>query len=148
MSPYSLLSRYPTLSRGDRHPATKDLQQRLSRQGRPVPATGLFDYDTEIAVKYFQSKMFLTPDGVVGPSTWQALYTDGPVGQPVLRAGSIGAAVKQLQEILAIDLYYRGAVDGNYGSKTQAAVERFQKDWGLEDDGVVDYRVWQCLSDV
>jgi len=148
MSIQALLGKRPTLSRGSSHPDVGKLQQSLGQQGHPVTRTGLFDYDTELAVKCFQSKAFLTPDGVVGSKTWQALCVGGPAGQPVLRQGSTGATVTMLQELLSIDLYYRGAVNGLYNIQTESAVKRFQTDWGLEADGVVDYQVWQCLSDV
>ncbi|MGF1513767.1 MAG: peptidoglycan-binding protein [Elainellaceae cyanobacterium] len=148
MSMHSILGQRPILSRGDYQSPVLDLQQQLSRQVCPVAMTGQFDYDTELAVKSFQSKVFLKPDGVVDSRTWQALYLDGPAGQPTLRLGSNGFEVEQIQEILSIDLYYRGETDGDYGEKTQAAVKRFQQDWGLEANGVIDYRVWQCLSNV
>lgn len=35
---------------------------------------GKFDYQTSEAVKAFQQMMGLTPDGIVGPDTWNALY--------------------------------------------------------------------------
>ncbi|MGB3614714.1 MAG: peptidoglycan-binding protein [Elainellaceae cyanobacterium] len=138
----------PLLSRGSSHPDVQKLQQSLSQQGQPVTKTGLFDYETELAVKYFQSKMFLMPDGIVGSRTWQALCVEGPAGQPILRRGSTGTAVTMLQELLSIDLYYTGEVNGLYTAQTELAVKRFQIDWGLEADGVVDHQVWQYLSNV
>lgn len=35
---------------------------------------GIFDYQTSEAVKAFQQMAGLTPDGIVGPNTWKALY--------------------------------------------------------------------------
>ena len=53
-----------------------------------------------------------------------------------LRRGSTGDTVVKLQTRLKQWGYYDGAVDGIYGSKTEAAVRRFQKTNGLSVDGV------------
>ena len=52
------------------------------------------------------------------------------------RYGSRGEEVKQIQTRLKKWGYYKGTVDGVYGSKTQAAVKSFQKANGLTVDGV------------
>lgn len=52
------------------------------------------------------------------------------------RYGSSGNEVKQIQTRLKSWGYYNGAVDGVYGSKTQAAVKSFQRANGLTADGV------------
>lgn len=52
------------------------------------------------------------------------------------RYGSTGNEVKQIQTRLKSWGYYNGAVDGIYGSKTQAAVKSFQRANGLTADGV------------
>ncbi|MEA5464343.1 peptidoglycan-binding domain-containing protein [Leptothoe sp. PORK10 BA2] len=124
------------------------LQQLLSQRIGPISVTGVFDYETEIAVKTFQSQTFLRPDGVVGFLTWQALHDNGPVGMPTLSPGCHGTAVESIQELLSIDLYYRGAIDGNFGHETHQAVKRFQSDFNIPADGVVNARTWQALSQV
>lgn len=48
--------------------------------------------------------------------------------------GSSGSEVKQIQQKLKNWGYYTGNVDGIYGSKTQAAVKKFQKANGLSQD--------------
>ena len=45
----------------------------------------------------------------------------------VLKSGSTGAQVRTLQTKLKNWGYYRGAIDGIYGSGTKAAVIKFQK---------------------
>ena len=50
------------------------------------------------------------------------------------RYGSSGNEVKQIQQRLKDWGYYKGSVDGVYGSKTQAAVRAFQKANGLQVD--------------
>ena len=44
--------------------------------------------------------------------------------------------VKQIQHLLAYHGYYNGAVDGIFGAMSQEAVKRFQRDFGLEVDGI------------
>ncbi len=145
---YSIASQfnYPTLKLGSCSPLVKELQIRLSQQGRPVSVTGYFDYDTELRVKAFQSQAFLPPDGVVGSLTWQVVYLESPINRPVLQYGCSGDEVIAVQELLSIDLYYLGSIDGDFGHATQTAVQRFQRDQGLSIDGVVDYKTWQALS--
>ena len=50
--------------------------------------------------------------------------------------GSTGNEVKQIQTRLKSWGYYKGTVDGVYGSKTQAAVKSFQRANGLTADGI------------
>lgn len=67
---------------------------------------------------------------------------------PTLRRGSKGAAVKKAQQLL-IERGYKlpkyGA-DGDYGSETEAAVKQFQKDWGLDQDGIIGPETWKMLQ--
>lgn len=50
------------------------------------------------------------------------------------RYGSSGEEVKKIQQKLKDWGYYKGNVDGVYGSKTQSAVKAFQKANGLTAD--------------
>ena len=52
------------------------------------------------------------------------------------KRGSSGETVKKIQQRLSDWGYYSGAVDGIYGSSTEAAVKKFQKSNGLTPDGV------------
>lgn len=54
---------------------------------------------------------------------------------PVLKRGSRGQAVKSLQTLLNAGGYDCGAVDGSFGSATEAALRKCQKDNGLTVDG-------------
>jgi N-acetylmuramoyl-L-alanine amidase len=49
--------------------------------------------------------------------------------------GATGETVKQIQTRLKDWGYYSGSVDGIYGSRTEAAVKKFQKTNGLAVDG-------------
>lgn len=54
----------------------------------------------------------------------------------VARQGSTGNEVKNIQKKLKELGYYKGEIDGIYGSKTKSAVISFQKNCGLTADGI------------
>lgn len=71
-----------------------------------------------------------------------------PTFHPLLRNGSENDAVKTLQTYL-IELGYdcgRWGADGDFGDATELAVKKFQKDKGLEVDGVVGENTWAALD--
>lgn len=63
----------------------------------------------------------------------------------VLRNGSKGKNVSALQILLNGKGYNCGSVDGDFGSKTLAAVIAFQKAKFLEVDGIVGADTWKAL---
>ena len=70
------------------------------------------------------------------PTAWQTSQDDYNTGYPVLRMGSTGADVSDLQSRLSELGYYTGAVDGKFSTGTQAAVISFQNANGLSADGI------------
>lgn len=73
--------------------------------------------------------------------------------RPMLRYGSSGKAVEDLQSALVTLGYKLGAygpnkngVDGDFGSMTDKAVKAFQKSRGLEQDGIVGPLTWTALD--
>ncbi len=62
------------------------------------------------------------------------------------RRGSSGNEVRQIQEKLKRWGYYNGAVDGIYGSKTEAAVKSFQKKNGLTADGIAGKKTLAAMG--
>ncbi len=56
--------------------------------------------------------------------------------QALSKVGSTGSEVTQIQTRLKNWGYYKGSVDGIYGSRTKAAVEAFQRKNGLTVDGI------------
>ncbi len=64
----------------------------------------------------------------------------------VLRQGSKGSDVKEVQRRLKNWGYYKGSVDGVFGAQTKAAVISFQKKNGLTADGVVGKATYQALG--
>ena len=137
----------PTLKKGSTGQAVKELQQLLFHWGYYFGAIdGIFGVYVENAVKQYQHRVFLTEDGVVGSITWQALYSGAPVNMPILMIGSSGNAVKIVQNVLKLNGYYFGFVDGYFGAMTKVAVIQFQRDKGLPADGIVGPKTWHALS--
>ncbi|MBR4501581.1 MAG: peptidoglycan-binding protein [Clostridia bacterium] len=64
-----------------------------------------------------------------------------------VRYGSSGSTVTELQEALSFLGYYQLKIDGNAGNATIRAVKAFQKDHGLNSDGVAGPATWASLSD-
>jgi len=74
------------------------------------------------------------------------------ISMPVLRRGSSGTAVKTLQRLLRQLEYVNSdgktliIVDGSFGSNTEAAVKRYQKNRGARNpDGIVGKWTWNKL---
>lgn len=68
------------------------------------------------------------------------------VAVAVISQGSRGETVKQIQQKLKRWGYYKGAVDGIYGSATKAAVKYFQSKNGLVADGIVGSKTLAALG--
>jgi peptidoglycan hydrolase-like protein with peptidoglycan-binding domain len=64
----------------------------------------------------------------------------------LLREGSHGSRVKDLQRELAAKGFSPQGVDGDFGAHTKAAVEEFQRAHHLQVDGVVGARTWRALG--
>lgn len=60
--------------------------------------------------------------------------------------GSRGNEVKQIQEKLKRWGYYKGSVDGIYGSQTLAAVKSFQRKNGLTVDGIAGDKTLKAMG--
>jgi len=124
---------FPTQSTGNRGVDVKAIQYLLN-----IGADGIFGSGTNTAVRNFQSSRGLSVDGIVGPNTWDALT-------PTVRNGSTGNAVRALQMLLNEKRSAGLAVDGNFGSGTEAAVRSFQSHAGITSDGVVGPTTWKNL---
>lgn len=79
--------------------------------------------------------------------------TPGPGKHTTLRRGSKGAEVKELQTFLNCWGYRNQygnslAVDGSYGSRTEAAVKNLQHDQGLEADGICGPITWARIDEL
>ena len=169
------------LRQGDSGTAVFTLQRQLNRITKDYPflgkltVDGVFGSRMAATVKAFQKQFNLTADGVVGRQTWYKIsyiyvsvkdlaeltsegevssgtLSDGTWGGTVLRTGSTGSAVEQLQFWLNTLAQYESSipsltVDGVYGSGTASAVRAFQRKYGLTVDGVVGRNTWTELYD-
>ena len=71
-----------------------------------------------------------------------------PMGKPMLRKGDKGEYVTLMQTKLiqlGYDLAPWGA-DGKFGAKTETALKNFQRDSGLEADGICGAKTWEALD--
>ncbi len=166
---------YP-LRRGDSGDAVTVIQRELNTISRSYPAIprvevdGVFGESTERSVRTFQQIFNLTPDGVVGQGTWNALvrlYVGllrlaelDSVGVTIfgsslefpgaLRLGDENNYVSTLQYFLSVisefyDTVPAVPITGYFGEATQNAVIAFQRTAGLVADGVVGRRTWDEL---
>jgi peptidoglycan hydrolase-like protein with peptidoglycan-binding domain len=138
------------------------LQEALNRAGIGVKygVDGYFGSATQASVKAFQRYKGLPITGVVDQATASALgFTTGTpthavaaassagTGSAVLAAGSSGASVRQLQQLLInAGQSVGGGIDGIYGTMTANAVTRFQQAKGLPATGRVDAATLQALQ--
>ena len=101
------------------------------------------------AVLQFQQDNGLTADGMIGDQTWAKLMAagDGVGGNDglPLQPGDRGSKVLCAQYALRILCCSPGAIDGTFGSRTAAAVEKFQGNYGLTVDGIVGEATWNKL---
>lgn len=61
--------------KGSRGATVTKVQYRLKARGWRIAVDGIFGGDTDAVVRAFQKEKGLTPDGIVGPQTWRALWT-------------------------------------------------------------------------
>ena len=136
-----------------------NLQNRLTQLGFSLDVDGKFGPQTAAAVREFQTMFGYTVDGIVGSGTsalidqqigygWnaqdpearlKAYNSQSDAAKELngnLRKGSDGQDVRFLQNRLAI-LGFDVAVDGDFGSGTDAAVRELQTLFGYTVDGIV-----------
>lgn len=124
------------------------------------PVSGKFASLTQNAVIKFQQANRIPADGVVGGNTQRALQracqsrtssrntsrTLRPSGQyPVLSQGKTGAAVTRLQQRLRQLGYLNANPNGNFGPMTKDAVIRFQRNYRIAANGIVNRQTWNTL---
>ena len=169
-----------TLRLGDFSEDVRTIQTRLNRIStnfpnipKIYPTDGVFNADTERAVRAFQRQFNLTEDGLVGPATWyriafiynnvkrlSELNSEGLTLSEISRQyperlteGMSGPGVQLLQYLLAIvgefydalPRWQAGQIDGIFGPQTREAVAAYQRLVGLPITGVVDRETWYSL---
>jgi peptidoglycan hydrolase-like protein with peptidoglycan-binding domain len=136
----------PLLKKGSTGDAVRQLQQALKDLGYdPGDVDGQFGSNTESAVKAFQRDRGLTVDGIVGDITWLNI-DEADTSNPTLKKGSTGNPVRRAQKRLTLAGYDTGGVDGIFGANTESAVKRFQRDYGLDEDGIVGPMTWDKID--
>lgn len=70
----------------------------------------------------------------------------GAEPRPLLARGAEGAPVLRLQRLLAERGLSPGAIDGDFGPRTEAALAAFQSGAGLAATGRADPATWQALA--
>ena len=116
-------------------------------------ADGVFGANTKSALESFQRDHGLKADGVCGNATYTAFSaadgspdaTYAPIGS-VIKTGMSGEGVTAVQKMLIAQGYLDGDADGKCGSKTTAAIKRFQRDKGLKADGVCGNATYAALN--
>ncbi len=171
-----ITSSYPgtPLRTGSTGPNVVVVQTALNRIAQNYPAIpkianvdGIFGSRTESTVTAFQQIFGLTPDGIVGPATWNAIvrlyvavnalselrslgqqfYAINWAPPGALQVGSTGDYVRILQYMLSILSEFIPSIppveiDGIYGVNTRAAVLAAQRRFLLPETGVVDTQTW------
>lgn len=100
-------------------------------------------YDTFVHVGSGTEKRFwLGHEGIRVDTFQETALKVTTISLPVLRKGMKNASVKALQALLGI------TQDGNFGTKTDAAVRKFQKEKKLAQDGICGPATWAKLLGV
>jgi peptidoglycan hydrolase-like protein with peptidoglycan-binding domain/DNA invertase Pin-like site-specific DNA recombinase len=130
--------------------SVREVQRTLRRLGwQPGPVDGLYGPRTEAAVTRFQAAGRVAADGIVGPQTRRALTraTKEPLRRGAGFAQPDGSPrVRALQVRLQRQGLRPGPVDGLFGPRTQAAVERLQRSQGLPISGVATAKTRKALA--
>ncbi len=141
------------VGRGDTGKQVVDIQTRLAALGYLLGnegADGMFGPHTERAIRAFQQTHLLFADGVVGDNTWTELveagYRPGErllyMRVPYMRGDDVLYLQRRLSE-LGFDC---GPVDGIFSPALEVAVTEFQRNAGLNVDGIVGETTFDRLA--
>jgi hypothetical protein len=111
------------------------------------PVDGIVGNATTAAVRRFQRRHGLTPDGIAGPKTRRAFgrFARHVLGSRNLEPGTKGWDVAELQFALAWHGFPSASIDGGFGSHLERAVVRFQRWAHLRPDGVAGPGTFRAL---
>lgn len=145
-------SKKPNLKTGSKGDYVHELQEYLKELGYYNAATdGIFGPQTAEAVKNFQLENGLKADSIVGKDTWDALdsalYDNTHKSPPfILRKGSTGMQVIDLQKKLNQLNCFFDIIDGVFGSRTEESVKAYQTAKELNADGIVGEKTWYAIN--
>ncbi|WP_444685231.1 C40 family peptidase [Alkalicoccus luteus] len=141
--------------------AVEQLQINLGKIGfyKQSHTTGSYGNSTRDAVRDFQRARNLSVDGIAGPQTLGQLNREvnassgsssgsssSGSSSTILRSGSSGEQVRNLQNRLKELNYFSGSVNGSYNSATQQAVRDFQRAAGIGVDGIAGPQTFGALD--
>jgi hypothetical protein len=141
----------PTAAAAGRDSGLAALQVALHARGLYFGSIdGVKGVGTTAAIKRFQRRAGLTPDGVPGMQTRMALgrYGRHVLGSRPLTRGARGWDVAALQFLLAWHGFPSATIDGGLGPHTERALRRFQRWAGVEPDGVAGTATYAALRRV
>ncbi len=140
---------------------------------RIFPANGIFGESTVQAVQTFQSVFNLPVTGIVNKATWYKLkyiYTavkglaelesEGLTAEEIsrpwgdnLRRGATGQRVRAVQYFLNVISFFNPEIptvtqNGVFDEATEEQVKAFERFYGLNPDGVVDFRTWILIREI
>ena len=161
------------LREGDYGHAVRSFQYYLAVIGAyyesvlPITIDGTFGQETADSVRSFQQTFGLPQTGIVDRQTWNdmyAAYAGILASEPenecvklypnlVLREGVTSPHVRTLQQYLTFIARYDDNIQpvsdtGYFGPLTKAAVQAFQREYGLTPNGVVGAVTWDAISGV
>lgn len=166
------------LGEGDTGREVEQIQTRLNRitgnfPGIPkiYPVDGFFDTSTTNAVRKFQEVFNLTPDGIVGRSTWYRIQNVYNAVKRLQTVNSEGLKIEELSTqytdtlsegdasggVITVQYYLNyistfvptvlgTQVDGSFGPGTRDSVISFQRTYALPETGIVDRTVWERIQ--
>lgn len=140
------------LQRGNQGSQVFALQENLKMAGYyDGKITGFYGWATQAAVRRFQQAKGLSVDGIAGSKTLSVLYGtssgDSNLATSILlRRGSRGIVVTQLQNTLKAKGFFNGPVTGYYGLLTEEAVRGFQRTKGIRADGIAGSNTLSALA--
>lgn len=94
----------------------------------------------------FKKRMIIVSLLILVLATIIIIIAKDSIVEATSRYGSRGSEVRQIQTKLKNWGYYKGSVDGIYGSQTVAAVKSFQKKNGLKVDGIAGSRTLKAMG--
>lgn len=138
------------------------------------PANGIFGERTTEAVMEFQRVFGLPVSGIVDKSTWYRIkfiftavkglaelvgegLTAEEIAQPwgggQLKKGDYGQKIRALQYFLNVIAYFNPEIpsvtaNGVFDDETEQAVRAFEKFYGLNPDGIVDFKTWTLITEI
>ena len=138
-----------------------------------VPANGIYGESTIEAVRVFQGVFNLPQTGIVDRTTWyqiKYIFTavkglaeisgEGLSPEEVentfgngFRRGDFGQGVRSLQYYLNAIAYFNPEIpmtsrNGVFDEALENQVKAFERFYGLNPDGVVDFRTWQLITQI